>query len=306
MGPARFRSNNLAETEAFLSSSYTPMTIGGVPERTGARIERRTVGELTVDRLAFDFTMSYDAQPLEKICLITVDRGVLTSGEETCGPGETFLVALPDRPYAGEVRAARYTVTMFDTSLLEEVGQGPEAVRLTGQVPLGPAANRLLGRTVAHIRATLRVPGFADQPLLTGAAARLMAATTLSCLPHTGGGAEAGRADERDGTSDTLRRAVSFIEDNAHRDIGLAEIAASVPVTPRAVQYAFSRHAQTTPLGYLRRVRLARAHEDLKAASPSHTTVTAVALRWGFAHPGRFAVAYREAYDLTPGSTLRG
>ena len=299
-----FRSVSLETTEAFLSSSYTPMTIGGIPERTGARIERRAAGGLHVDRLAFDFTMSYDAGPLDKLCLITVDRGVHTSGGDACGPDETFLVALPGRPYAGEVRAARYTITMFDAGLLDQATEGGEAVRLTGQTPLGPAANRLLCRTVAHVRDTMLQPGFADQPLLTGAAARLLAATTLSCLPHTDADAVPDRIGSRDGTSDTLRRAVAFIEENAHRDIGLSEIAASIPVTARAVQYAFSRHAATTPLGHLRRVRLARAHEELTVADSRRTTVTAIALRWGFAHQGRFAAAYREAYGVTPGTTL--
>ncbi|MFH8890301.1 hypothetical protein [Streptomyces sp. NPDC017949] len=109
------------------------MTISGRPERTGARIERRAAGGLHVDRLAFDFTMSYDAGPLEKLCLITVDRGVHTSGGDVCGPGETFLVALPGRPYAGEVRAARYTITMFDAGLLDQATEGGERVRLSGR-----------------------------------------------------------------------------------------------------------------------------------------------------------------------------
>ncbi|WP_320775967.1 helix-turn-helix domain-containing protein, partial [Streptomyces sp. CRN 30] len=46
----------------------------------------------------------------------------------------------------------------------------------------------------------------------------------------------------------------------------------------------------------LRRVRLARARRDLLLADPTTQTVTAVACRWGFAHPGRFAAGYRTAY----------
>ncbi len=52
------------------------------------------------------------------------------------------------------------------------------------------------------------------------------------------------------------------------RDIGLSDIAAAVGVTPRSVQYTFRRHLGTTPLEYLRRVRLDRAHRDLQAADP--------------------------------------
>jgi transcriptional regulator GlxA family with amidase domain len=84
-----------------------------------------------------------------------------------------------------------------------------------------------------------------------------------------------------------LYRAVSFIHDNAQNDIGLADIAAAVGVTPRSVQYMFRRHLGTTPLEYLRRIRLDRAHRDLQAADPAVDTVNAIAGRWGFSHARR-------------------
>src|SRR3954466_587721 len=102
-----------------------------------------------------------------------------------------------------------------------------------------------------------------------------------------------------------LRNAVAFIQENADADIGLEDIAAAVNVSPRSVQYAFRRNLGTTPLEYLRRVRLDRAHRDLKAADPSVDTVTAIAYRWGFAHAGRFSIAYREAFGMPPSRTLR-
>jgi transcriptional regulator GlxA family with amidase domain len=103
----------------------------------------------------------------------------------------------------------------------------------------------------------------------------------------------------------TLRRAIEFIHDNAHRDIGLSDIAAAINVTPRSVQYTFRRHLGTTPLEYLRRVRLDRAHRDLQAADPSVDTVMEIAGRWQFGHPGRFSMAYKEAFGRPPSRTLR-
>src|SRR6478752_7784029 len=103
----------------------------------------------------------------------------------------------------------------------------------------------------------------------------------------------------------TLRRAIVFIHENAHRDIGLRDIAAAISVTPRSVQYTFRRHLGTTPLVYLRRVRLDRAHRDLQAADPAVDTVMAIAGRWRFGHPGRFSIAYKEAFGTPPSQTLR-
>lgn len=102
-----------------------------------------------------------------------------------------------------------------------------------------------------------------------------------------------------------LRRSVGFIHDNADGDIGLAEIAAAANLTPRAVQYMFRRHLGVTPMEYLRRVRLDLAHRDLLAANPAVDTVNSIAGRWGFAHAGRFSVAYRRAFGLPPSATLR-
>jgi transcriptional regulator GlxA family with amidase domain len=104
----------------------------------------------------------------------------------------------------------------------------------------------------------------------------------------------------------TLRRAIAFIHENAHRDIGLSDIAAALDVTPRSVQYMFRRHLATTPLEYLRRVRLDRAHRDLQAADPAVDTVMEIAGRWRFGHPGRFSMAYKEAFGRPPSRTLRG
>jgi transcriptional regulator GlxA family with amidase domain len=102
-----------------------------------------------------------------------------------------------------------------------------------------------------------------------------------------------------------LRRAVMFIHQNAQSDIGLGDIAAALGVTPRSVQYMFRRHLGTTPLEYLRRLRLDRAHRDLQAADPAVDTVTAIAGRWRFGHAGRFSIAYKQAFGTEPRQTLR-
>jgi transcriptional regulator GlxA family with amidase domain len=103
-----------------------------------------------------------------------------------------------------------------------------------------------------------------------------------------------------------LRRAIAYIHENAHRDITLSDIAAFVNVSPRSVQYTFRRHLSTTPLEYLRAVRLDRAHSELQAADPSVDTVMAIAGRWGFSHAGRFSSVYKEAFGTPPSRTLRG
>lgn len=104
--------------------------------------------------------------------------------------------------------------------------------------------------------------------------------------------------------SGTVERAVAFIEERARDDIGVTEIAAAAFVTIRAVQLAFRRYLGTTPLGYLRQVRLEQAHRQLQSADPRRITVTAVAADWRFTNPSRFTAYYRAVYGVPPSATL--
>jgi AraC-like DNA-binding protein len=76
-------------------------------------------------------------------------------------------------------------------------------------------------------------------------------------------------------------------------------------VGSRGLQDGFARHVGVSPTAYLRDVRLRRVHADLHAADPARHTVAEIALRWGFAHLGRFAATYRRRYGCAPSQTLR-
>lgn len=46
-------------------------------------------------------------------------------------------------------------------------------------------------------------------------------------------------------------------------------------------------------------------HRQLQAADPDRDSVTAVAYRWGFSSPSRFASYYRRVFGVQPSHTLR-
>jgi transcriptional regulator GlxA family with amidase domain len=147
----------------------------------------------------------------------------------------------------------------------------------------------------------IQSPDTPHQPLIVAAAARTMAATLLDSFASNLDRPPGGIGEP----IPSLSRALAFIHRNALRDISIHEIAGEVHLTPRAVQYLFRRELDTTPTEYLRQVRLHRAHHDLIAGDRAHTTVGAIATKWGFAHTGRFAVLYRQTYGQSPHTTLR-
>ena len=84
-----------------------------------------------------------------------------------------------------------------------------------------------------------------------------------------------------------------------------ADVAKIACISLRALEKAFVREFGVPPMTYLRRVRLARARDELIHGDPEVLTVSAVAIRWGFGHLSRFGAAYQEQYGEPPSSTLR-
>jgi AraC-like DNA-binding protein len=234
-----------------------------------------------------------------------------SGNERRYGPGDVCLATQPGQRYTARCADGHIAAAAISQAVLGQVagpasGRSREPVRLTGFQPASAIAARHWTTTYAYVRdEILPIPEAAAQPLLIAAAEQLLAAALLAAFPNNAV-TDPTIEDRHDAHPAALRRAAAFIEENAHRAITIADIASAASVTARAVQLAFRRHLDTTPLAYLRRVRLERAHRDLRAADPARGTVTTVAYRWGYPSASRFAAEYRAAYGVLPSRTLRG
>jgi transcriptional regulator GlxA family with amidase domain len=104
---------------------------------------------------------------------------------------------------------------------------------------------------------------------------------------------------------DRLRRAEEFLGASVSKPVSLAKVAAVAGVSVRTLSRGFRERHGIGPMGFLRRLRLEAARRDLLLADPAETSVTEVAHRYGLAHLGRFAVAYRSLFGESPSETLR-
>lgn len=104
----------------------------------------------------------------------------------------------------------------------------------------------------------------------------------------------------------TCRKAQAYITECFEQDIvpTISAICLSVGVSERSLQYAFRTYVDMSPLAYLRFCRLSRVRTMLKRAEPKTTTVTAIAMSFGFFHLGRFALDYKQAFAESPSVTL--
>ncbi len=99
-----------------------------------------------------------------------------------------------------------------------------------------------------------------------------------------------------------VRRAIGYIDANLEQPIRLEDLVAVSGAPGRSLNAHFREATGLSPMAYLRRERLRAARRALEIGQ--ETSVTAVALRFGFGHVGRFASDYRAAYGEAPSETL--
>jgi AraC-like DNA-binding protein len=101
-----------------------------------------------------------------------------------------------------------------------------------------------------------------------------------------------------------LTRALDWLRGHLSEPVELSSLAAASGVPPRTLERHFKMFLGTTPLGWTRSMRLARARQALLNAGPEET-VTDVALTNGFGQLGRFAAEYRRAFGESPSRTMQ-
>jgi len=299
-------SDDIGEAETLLSATYTKLRLSeqshGTPTRT--RVWRTQIGSLNVDEFEYSYDLEYAAEPMDTIMLCRVLKGAIEDHlpgrpPEMFTTGEVAaLGALDDTAYTGFVHRAVFTAISIDRCLLTEVAgpsRGGRKVSLTSSAPVSADASQHLVDVIDHVRHTVVNSDFTQEPFLAGTVARYLAATMLTTFPNTAL-AEPSIGDCHDGAPVLMRRAIAFIDENAHTDISPADVAAAVNVTPQALLNMFRLHRNCTPMDYVRRVRLHYAHLELVDSDPETTTVTQIARRWGFREFGLFMRRYVQTY----------
>lgn len=226
------------------------------------------------------------------------------------GESLVFDSHLPFRVSWDAIRMAGVTLETAPTMRLisEMSGVPAESVRFPLSKPLSSAHAQQWQADVAHVRHILSVPEIAGSPLIRGEAYRLLVVSLLHVFPNSALAAltDPLASPPRSAEPASVRRAEQYIEANATHDIGTVEIAAAAGVSARALQHAFRRHRDLSPMEHLRLVRLEGAHRQLREGDPTRgDTVADIARAWGFAHLGHFAARYRERFGHAPSETLR-
>lgn len=100
-----------------------------------------------------------------------------------------------------------------------------------------------------------------------------------------------------------VKRLLDRMHDDPTRPWTGGEMADVSGVSLRRVQEGFRQYVGVSPRECLLDIRLERVRDELRRAE-TPCTVTEIAMRWGFTHTGRFAMAYRRKYGESPSQTL--
>jgi AraC-like DNA-binding protein len=310
-----FVTRDPAEAHALIREQHTghEVRLHGSTENFQFRQLTLATGPLTIDlqRHSMSLEMVTDPLPVRYFGAVRSGQFQFRAGHDEArmllGDGFAYPVGIPVefRWQALDVCVLRLPDAEIERAAAAASGIEDAGVRFTGFSAVSPAMTRYWSDTIAYLQRGFSGPDpVLASPLVRASVIELAAAATIAVFPNTASLASY-VLDPGQLAPAAVRRAVAFIDANAGRPITVGDIAEAARVGARALQFGFRRHLGLTPMGYLRRVRLGCAHDDLIAADPATTTVSMIARRWGWASPAQFAAAYRRAYGQTPGRTLR-
>jgi len=303
---SEFDSSDPAEIEQWFCTAYeSGWRLTNAPPRVSHR--RRDAGQFGVDELELTGPLGAVLEFADRAVVIAPHDGGVKEARDRDGtsPDGPVLCA-PGLGCELQITATRLTVVSVDISEVRAAAADLPVpfsadIHFVDRRARSQATSRTCLRAMDFACVVLADPDAPHQPLLVWAVRRVIAAALLECFAST---LEHPPAHSLHGAPESLAKAIAYIHRHAKSGIGVNDIAASVHLTPRALQYLFRRQLDTTPMEYLRQIRLQYAHRDL-VIGDRNTTVGATAARWGFAHTGRFAMLYRRVYGQSPHTTLR-
>lgn len=307
----------IEEARHALSRVFLPVDFPSAPASStvGLTLNAVIVGRVTCGFMRFHDAVRIDTAEAENyhVDIPTTGRATMQAAlaDPVYGTSNTAGIFMPGRPVSLDCSPRFSQLSLMlprdDVRIeLEDLlgGPAPRPLEFAAELRLDDPG----GQTIMHAlrmidRAAQQKDGALAHPLAAQRLEQMLLHSLLFGQPHSYSAALTAPAPAA-GTRPVAKAAELLRSDPGH-PWTVAELAAAASTSVRSLQEAFRRSLDTTPMAYLRRVRLERAHDELTAAEPGAVTVTEVATRWGFLHLGRFAAAYALEFGEHPSTTLR-
>lgn len=314
--PARqfFASRDLSETCSMVARVMKPHELGVASggHRVEARMYHAPLGEVSLSRLCYGADVNIDPGPLGDFFLLMMPLSGHAHVE--CGSDAVDAchdlagIASPHLPLKmrwsadNEQLMVRIARPFLERMLAAQRGQPverPIEFRV-GFEWRSSAAWQCVMRFLVDCAECGLQPG--EHKLMLAHVEELVATTLLAEQPHNY------RDEPLPRRSAVLprhvRRVQEYLRAHAHEPVSAAQLAEVAGCSLRGLYAGFQEFCNVSPMQYLRDLRLDLVRADLVAGGVS-TNVSGVALRWGFAHLGRFSAEYKAKFGEHPSETLR-
>lgn len=237
------------------------------------------------------------------LCNVSTDSHARYRAFEVA-PGEASAMRLKDfarSETTGAYRGLSLTITDADLVSAHRALHGNAASAdpaFERKMPAGSAATASVLRVIERLACTPRYPQQQAAQL-----ERALKESALFELLLAWPGAQPTHG-ERPALPASTRLARDYIHAHIAELPTITDVAAHCRVGVRALDRGFRKHLGASPWQYMLELRLQAVRDDL-LASRHGSTVTEVALHWGFSNLGTFAARYREHFGELPSETLR-
>ncbi|WP_443114513.1 AraC family transcriptional regulator [Herbaspirillum seropedicae] len=308
-----FASSDLDEVRSMVGRVMKPhrLDLAGHGERLDARMHYTSLGDLSVSRLRYGSAVQIEPGALESFFLVQMPlygtASIESGAQRIDSSAELASVLSPQE-------ATRMTWMAGTDQLMLRLSRSLVERTLVGYLghPLHEPLRFELGfrwRDCAPwqcmlsylIDCTLQHPDLAMHKIVVSQIEQLAASILVTSHRHN-------HCEDAPARRSTIlprhvRRAQDFIEAHAHEPVTAEQLAQAAGVSVRSLYAGFKDFLGVSPMQYLRDLRMERARTELMSGDSQH--VAGVALRWGFAHMGRFSNEYKQRYGESPSKTLR-
>lgn len=309
----RFASADLDEVRAQVGLVFCEhdLRVVGTGQRLDTRVYFRHGRDIGLGRMHYGAGVDIDPGALKDFFLLQLPvRGheTIVAGGQTVHSTPT-MASIVSPSLAFHMRHGASTEKLFmriDRPAMErqfsQLHNRPVcgAIEFAPGIDLGSTPGQALQRMAGWMFTEASDGGLLDQPLIGARVEELLMTTLLETLAHNQAvvAGDAGTVSPR-----FIRRAQEYISDHCHEPLTAGAIAANAGVSARSLFDGFRKYRSTTPMAFLRDLRLDKVHTELEHACELNT-VTDTAMRWGFMHMGQFAGAYRRRFGYLPSETL--
>ncbi|AOM42887.1 transcriptional regulator [Xenorhabdus hominickii] len=308
-----FSSNDLDEVKSMVGRVMQPhqLNILGSSRKINAKMHYIPLGDFSMSRLRYSANVKINPGALDAFFLVQMPL----SG---CACIESGCQHLDSTPHMASVLSPEQNTSMRwnadNDQFMVRISRSLLERTLVGQLghPLDQPLVFELGFEWQHCQAwrclmlyllecTIQVPNILQYKLITNQMEQLLSVTLLSVHRHNYTDSPTNRRGAI--RPRHVRKVQEYLQAHAHESITVEQLAQVAGVSLRSLYSGFRDFLNISPMQYLRDLRMEHVRTELLAGEAS--SVTGVALRWGFAHMGRFSAEYKARYGETPSESLR-